>query len=229
MALEKARITPEGGQPIPVLFNPTQYSLDSSNQIAEIPIPGLGTPILQYVRGNTRALAVELFFDTYEQQTDVRDHTDQVYGLLEVDSDTHAPPICTFTWGDFNLRCLVERIGGRFTLFLSDGTPVRATLNVSLKEFVDVAVEVRRNPIQSADHQKIVTVTRGDTLSSIAADQYGDPALWRPIATANGIDNPRRLEGGQVLAIPALPRSVRPGTAANPVRRSRAAEVNGGR
>ena len=48
--------------------------------------------------------------------------------------------------GDFNLRCLVERIGGRFTLFLSDGTPVRATLNVSLKEFVDVAVEVGATP-----------------------------------------------------------------------------------
>ena len=205
MALEKARITPDGGLPIPVLFNPTQYTLDHSNQIAEIPIPGLGAPILQYVRGNTRTLAMELFFDTYEQQADVRDYTNRIYGLLEADPSTHAPPICTFTWGDFSLRCLVDRVGGRFTLFLPDGTPVRSTLNVLLKEFVDLSVEVRRNPTESADHAKTVTVRRGDTLSSIAAGQYGSPALWRPIAEANGIDNPRRLEPGRILVIPALP------------------------
>ena len=204
MALEKAVITPSGGQPIPVLFNPTQYSLDKSNQIAEIGIPGLGAPILQYVRGNTRTLSMELFFDTYEQQTDVREHTNRIYELLAIDSDTHVPPVCTFTWGKFNFECVLDRVGGRFTLFLSDGTPVRATLSVTLKEFIDVTVEVRANPTQSADHTKTSTVKRGDTLSSIAAAEYGDPAAWRPIAKANGIDNPRVLEPGRALVIPPL-------------------------
>ncbi|KOU08794.1 hypothetical protein ADK86_03275 [Streptomyces sp. NRRL F-5755] len=207
MALEKARITPDGGQPVPVLFNPTQYTLDRSNQIAEIPVPGLGAPVLQFVCGNTATLGMELFFDTYEQQTDVREHTDRIYRLLEVDPETHAPPICTFSWGDVSLRCLIERVGGRFTLFLSDGTPVRSTLNILLKEFIEVSVEVRRNPTQSADQAKTVTVRLGDTLSGIAADQYGDPALWRPIARANRIDNPRSLEPGRVLAVPPLPPS----------------------
>lgn len=204
MALQKAVITPEGGEPIEVLFNPAQYSLDKSNQIAEIPIPGLGAPILQYVRGNTRTLSMELFFDTYEQQTDVREHTDRIYGLLAIDSDTHAPPVCTFRWGHFSFRCVVDRVGGRFTMFLTDGTPVRATLTVSFKEFIEVEVEVRENPTQSADHTKTTTVKRGDTISAIAAEQYRDPAKWRPIATANGIDNPRRLEPGRVLTIPPL-------------------------
>ena len=204
MALEKAVITPSGGRGIPVLFNPTQYGLDKSNQIAEIGIPGLGAPILQYVRGNTRTLSMELFFDTYEQQTDVREHTDRIYELLAIDADTHVPPVCTFTWGAFNFDCVLDRVGGRFTLFLSDGTPVRATLTVTLKEFIDVAIEVRANPTQSADHIKTGTVRRGDTLSSIAAAEYGDPAQWRPIAQANGIDNPRVLEPGRVLVIPPL-------------------------
>jgi len=47
-------------------------------------------------------------------------------------------------------------------------------------------------------------VRRGDTLNSIAARHYNDPCLWRPIATANGIHNPRRLTPGQVLRIPKL-------------------------
>jgi LysM repeat protein len=204
MALEKAFITPAGKPRIPVLFSPTQYSVDKSNQIAEIGIPGLSAPILQYVRGNTSTLSMELFLDTYEDQADVRDYTDEIYGLLDIDPSTHAPPICTFTWGQFNYQCVLDRVSGRFTLFLADGTPVRATLTVTFRQFVDVTVEVRRNPTQSADHTKTRTIRRGDTLSGIAAAEFGDPAQWRPIAAANHIDNPRRLQPGQVLVIPPL-------------------------
>jgi nucleoid-associated protein YgaU len=51
---------------------------------------------------------------------------------------------------------------------------------------------------------KTYTVKRGDTLSSIAAAEYGDPARWRPIATANRITDPLSLRPGLVLALPAL-------------------------
>ncbi len=51
---------------------------------------------------------------------------------------------------------------------------------------------------------KTHTVERGETLSAIAADEYRDPTLWRAIADANRIDNPRQLVAGQVLIIPAL-------------------------
>ena len=90
--------------------------------------------MLQYVGGDARALSMELFFDTYEQRTDVRRHTDRIYGLLAIEPSKHVPPICTFTWGRFSFRCVIERVSGRFTLFLDDGTPVRASLTVSLKD-----------------------------------------------------------------------------------------------
>ena len=35
-------------------------------------VPGLNAPPLQYVRGKSRALTMELFFDTYEAHEDVR-------------------------------------------------------------------------------------------------------------------------------------------------------------
>src|SRR5262245_9514368 len=142
MGLKKAFILRDKkvgkGEKIEFLFNPNQFSLDKGNQLAEIGIPGLGAPILQYVRGGPRTLTMEVFFDTFEKQTSVRDHTDQVYRLLEIDPETHAPPLCTFVWGQLYFRCVVERVGGRFTLFLANGTPVRATLSVTLKEYVDV-------------------------------------------------------------------------------------------
>jgi hypothetical protein len=204
MALAKAQLVPEDRPPIPVLFNPTRYGLDKGNVVAEVGIPGLSAPILQYVHGNSRTLTMELFFDTYEAGEDVREHTDAVYGLLGIEAATHVPPICRFVWGDFIFPCVVERVNGSFTLFLADGTPVRATLTVTLKEYVEVGVLVRSPPTESSDHAKTRVVRRGETLSAVAAHEYGDPALWRPIAEANKIDNPRTLEAGRLLAIPAL-------------------------
>jgi LysM repeat protein len=204
MALAKAKITPKGEEPIPVLFNPTQYTLNQDNTLVEPPVPGLAAPVPQYVRGNGRTLQMELFFDTYEQRGDVRRYTDRIYGLLNIRGPLHRPPICTFTWGSFSFTCVVESVGGNFTLFLPDGTPARAKLSVSFKEFVEVETLVRTPPTESADHAKTYLVRRGDTLSSIAAAEYGDPALWRPIAQANRMANPRLLPPGTRLSIPAL-------------------------
>jgi len=205
MELAKASIVPEGqGIIIFVLFNPTQYTVEKSNQIAEIAIPGLESPILQYVNGNTRKLSMELYFDTYEEQIDVRAYTDQIYGLLNIQPSTHVAPICDISWGSFSFRGVLDSASGKFTLFLADGTPVRATLNVSFKEYIDVDVLVREQPTQSADHRKARVVQAGDRLNNIADDEYGDPSNWRPIADANDLDDPRQLDPGRLLVIPAL-------------------------
>ena len=44
----------------------------------------------------------------------------------------------------------------------------------------------------------------GDTLPSIAYEQYGDPTVWRAIADANGIENPLKLRRGHALSLPKL-------------------------
>jgi hypothetical protein len=197
-------IEPEGKAAFRVLFNPSQYSIDKSNQIAEAAIPGLEAPILQYVHGGTRTLSMELFFDTYEERTDVRAHTDKVYGLLKIDPSTHAPPICRVNWGNFAFRGVLDKVSGRFTLFQANGTPVRATLSVTFKEYIDVDVLIKEHPTESADHAKTRVVKSGDRIDIIANDEYGDPANWRPIAEANNLDDPSQLQPGARLVIPPL-------------------------
>lgn len=197
-------VTPEGQSSFSALFNPTEYTLAKANQLAEAAIPGLQAPILQYVHGNTRTLDMDLYFDTYEEGTDVRAATDKVYQLLLIDPSTHAPPICDIAWGTFQFRAVVDHVSGKFTLFLSDGTPVRATLSVTFKEFIDVDALVQVQPTQSADHRKTRVVKSGDRIDNIANEEYGDPGMWRPIAEANNMDNPDELTPGQMLIIPAL-------------------------
>ena len=83
-------------------YNPTEYTLNKGAQLAEIAIPGLDSPILQFVRGQTETLSLDLFFDTTEagmgdSAVSVTTVTDQFYQLVKIDGTTHAPPICFFS------------------------------------------------------------------------------------------------------------------------------------
>ena len=98
---------------------------------------------------------------------------------------------------------MLTSLAQRFNLFLEDGTPVRATVSCSFLESVP-AGRVRARELHSADVTKTRQVRRGDTLQSLAAEEYNDPRLWRAIATANSIVNPRHLPPGTVLTIPKL-------------------------
>lgn len=205
MALEKAKlINTVTGEEVTVLFNPTEYAVEKGNQFAEVQIPGLAAPLLQFSRGNARVLTMDLFLDTTEPGTDVREHVRRITGLLDIDATTHAPPVCEFVWGGGDtFRGVVERANQRFTMFLADGTPVRATVGVSIKEF-KTELTARETPLQSPDRTKVRTVKQGDSLWGLAAREYGDPAEWRHIARASGIANPRLLTPGADVVLPPI-------------------------
>jgi nucleoid-associated protein YgaU len=201
VSLEKATIIRRRtNERITVMFNPAEYSFDVGNNFAEIGIPGLRTPPVQYVRGNARALKMELFFDTFESGADVRGNTQQITALLDPETNTQAPPILLFNWGGFSLQCVLETVSQRFTMFAEDGTPVRATLNVSFKEYERVDVEIRSGFFIAPP--TLYNIAKGDTVSKVAEVVTGDPTSWREIAAANDIDNPRVLAAGTRLVVP---------------------------
>jgi hypothetical protein len=195
---------PVSGAEIPVAFKPTDYSLNRSVTYGSQSLPGNRTPVTQFVSGEADTLTMELFFDTFETGTDVREQTDRIDDLLAVDAELHAPPICRFVWGSLNFRSVVESANKSFTMFLDDGTPVRARVDVTFREYAPPGDEQAARPRQSADRTKRWRVTEGDTLWSIAASEYGDPTKWRVVATANGIENPRTLAIGAELTLPPL-------------------------
>jgi LysM repeat protein len=208
MALQKAAIMVTRGnkqtERIDVLFNPTEYTIETSNEFSWDTVPGLSQPIAYFISGNVPSLTMDLFFDSYEKGTDVRTHTQKVAKLLDVDKDLHAPPLCKFVWGSLQFKGVVEQVTQKYTMFLDSGIPVRATLTVTFKAVASVKEQYQNIPRQSADRTKQKTVKQGDALWRIAAEEYEDPGLWREIAKANRIDDPTRLEPGSVLKIPRL-------------------------
>jgi LysM repeat protein len=195
-----------------VLFNPTEYTFEDASKWQEHGTAGW-KPELQYVGGDRRKLSMELFYDTYEQKTDVRLYTGKLATLLVVSvdsSDGKRPPKLELSWGQkegdtgFPFVCVLESLKQQFTLFTAEGMPVRAKCSVSFKEFVLPKEEQQREPRRQSYPEKTYTVREGDTLSGIAAALWKDPTKWRKLAQANGIRNPRILRAGQSLLVPAI-------------------------
>lgn len=217
MALEKALITnTDTGENVEVLFNPEEYTVNKDNNFAQMAVPGLRSPLLQFVHGNLQTLEMELLVDSYETHQsggrtvaqagqDVRELTTKVSGLLDINQDTHAPPVLLFTWGSLSFTCVLARCSQKFIRFRPDGIPVRAKLQVTFNEFTNADTEAKEIKRQTADYSKTYLVHQGETLSQIAAKLYRDAALWRPIALRNQIENPRDLATGMRLLIPRLP------------------------
>ena len=159
---------------------------------------------------------MELFFDTTidplekeirkgESVRDVTDYTKQIYQLVKIQPETHAPPRVTFVWGEkLKFKAIVASVQQRFSLFSSKGVPLRATVSVTFREYKTLEEQLKELNLQSPDHSKRRVVQQGDTLSGIAAAEYDDPSLWRAIAEKNRIFNPRKLVPGTMLIIPPL-------------------------
>ncbi|HLN63073.1 MAG TPA: LysM peptidoglycan-binding domain-containing protein [Symbiobacteriaceae bacterium] len=205
--VSRSQMPPE--QQFEVLYNPTEYSIDTDNQISETAIPGLGAPVMQFVHGRGRTLTMQLFIDTTEPQmmagtlvNDASEAVAKITDLLAIKSATKAPPLCRVDWGTLHFVGVLLSAKVRYLLFNYKGKPLRATVDVTLREYQPINVQLKQTSGASPEQTKTRTIKQGETLSQIAAQEYGDASQWRQIAQANGIDDPRKVPAGKSLIIP---------------------------
>lgn len=204
----------KGGPPIACMFNPKEYTFAKQNSWNKANKTGENVSDLKFSSGGSTKLTLQLFFDTYADKKDVRkEHTSAIWELMMVDESLRdfaprngkgRPPMVRFQWGNtWSFDAVITSISQKFTLFLADGKPVRATLDVSFEQIKDEKLYPRQNPTSGGvGGERAWTVRDGDTLAWIAYDQYGDASQWRRIADANRLNRVRRLTPGLVLVIP---------------------------
>ncbi|QZY54474.1 CIS tube protein [Crassaminicella profunda] len=213
MALKKAVIHVHTQPPkkIEVLFNPSEYNLQRSNNYALIKPTGVDSPILQFINGEEETLNLELFFDTYTEfkfdkfKKDVRkEYTNKVFDLMKVNKKLHAPPICTFQWGSLKFKGVVKEVKQTILMFTDEGKPVRAKLDVTFLKYEKLGQQQRNTPRESPDRTKSRVLNQGQHLWMLANEEYDDPRMWRKIAKENNLLNPRKIKTGQVVKVPAI-------------------------
>jgi hypothetical protein len=198
---------------IKCMFNPKEYAIQKQNSWNPAKSKGANFGPLEFEKGAPATLQLSLFFDTYEQGTDVRStYTDALWKLMLVDekllnkkSKKGRPPKVRFQWGNaWGFEAVITSMTQRFTLFLYDGTPVRATVDVSFTQVKDDLFYPPQNPTSGGvGGGRVWAVRDGDTLAWIAYQEYGDSNQWRQIADANHLTQVRTLRPGMMLEIPS--------------------------
>jgi LysM repeat protein len=214
--MTKARLEEDsGGKKLTFQFNPSEYSIKKSGNW-QTPKRSMGTKAggkPNYLGSNPQTVSLQIFFDGWE--SDHEDVVKDIDQLLDwctpssgsMNDEKPQPPVLHFVWGGnqhlTDRKFYLESVTAKYTMFKSNGTPVRATADISLKEVPDDPKGT--NPTSGSIHaRRTHVISEGDTLQSIAQQEYGKPALWRGLAAFNGIDDPMRLASGDRLLLPTL-------------------------
>jgi hypothetical protein len=209
--LERAKINvldgPDANTAIDVCFNPKDYTLDKSvtydqsKSFSDAPEPEFKAPV-------PMTLSVTLQFDSYEERVSVRDKWVRriekltMMGVVELkknatkdDKKNARPPMILFVWGRFSFKGVVTKLTQKYTMFLSDGTPVRAECDLTIQNVSSRDVDTGTSLTASSGSTRSVSVGPNDRIDLIAAKELGDAGRWAEIAAFNDIIDPGNIAG----------------------------------
>jgi hypothetical protein len=222
-----------------VQFNPESMKVSFANQIATPSGSGdqNGPQARQFVGGGTTKLSVTLYFDVTSELPpdlpevdDVRKLTQRVAYFITPAGDPannpkkFIPPSVRFVWGTFQFDGIMESLEESLELFSFEGRPLRANVSIGLTQQKITAFQFNDVPSppaatlqggQPAGTRPMKEAPAGSSLQSMVANQpgLGPGADWQSVALANGIENPRLLQPGQLINLspPSLSASVQIG------------------
>jgi nucleoid-associated protein YgaU len=203
----------DGSAELKFRFNPKEYSIQKSATWSR--------PTNKSAKSSTKpefggvqpqSVSMELFFDDWEQSdANLLDDIKTLIGWLKPTADSinkkkPQPQILKFQWGSnqslSEFKGFLKSVSVKYTMFKSDGKPVRATANIALEEVPDEPKPT--NPTSgSPAGRRTYVLAAGDSLHSVAYAEYGDPTLWRALAIFNRIDDPLRVGPGVRLLLPS--------------------------
>lgn len=208
-----------GGRSAKVQFNPETLKVSFANQVAQGEGAGdqKGTAARQFVGAGTTKLALQLWFDVTAPLPEGEPTVDDVRKLTQKiayfitprpdkkDKKKLVPPGVRFLWGSFQFDGIMEGMEESLEFFSGEGRPLRASVSLTLTqqkitEFAFRTLNAASPPpgATAAGTQPRTAAPQGATLQGMAANEgRGDD--WRSIATANDIENPRRLQPGQLI------------------------------
>jgi hypothetical protein len=200
------------GTSVDCMFNPFEYTISKTNTFTEQARNQGDTPQAEFSKAGAQTLRLNLVFDTFEAGTDVSQETRKLWKFMQTKEQSGnnqdekiSPPQVAFEWGVFKFCAFITNMTQRFTLFKHDGMPLRAKVDVTFTQYVDVEdyQAVPQNPTSGGGPiERVWRVVAGDRLDTIAAAVYRDATKWTLIAERNKITDPLRLKPGDLLKIP---------------------------
>jgi len=201
--------------PFTVWINPASYSRKTSIRYNDRQAQGSPGPSPEFNRIADEDVSFELIFDATgvipppgnkkSYSNGVADGIKQFTTLTAtVNGAIHSPNYLILAWAQLQFQCVLVSMSTNYTLFMPDGTPLRAKVAVTFKSYASEAALAKGAYKQSPDVTHLVTVEAGDTLPLLCHRIYGDSRYYAKVAAFNGLSNFRGLPPGTQLLFPPL-------------------------
>lgn len=193
------------------LYNPEKFTVDkTANWLQKPEKTAKQGAKAEFTGGTGRSMSVDIFLDAGdENKYNLAKDIELLFKCCgptdkSIQQNAPSPPFVTLGWGknkEFRFDAVVESVSVEYKMFTPEGLPLRAVAKLKLKEIPKE--QAGQNPTSGALAAfRTHTVIDGDSLASIAYNEYGDPSLWRAVAETNDVDDPLRLRAGTTLLLP---------------------------
>ena len=189
------------------MFNPEKYSITSqTNYNADRVQGGLGEE-LRYNRTEARTFTFDFLVDGTGASGEKREVLADIIlfratcGFL---GEIHQPAYLIINWGTLLIRCKLTSLTIDYTLFRSDGTPLRATLKATFTEYTTPELQQLQAFLSSPDVTHVHTIEDKDRIDNLSNRIYFDSKYYMELARVNNLDQFRKLKEGDKLVFPPV-------------------------
>ena len=189
------------------MFNPETFSMDTTFNYCTEESPGSTSSPAKFRNIEPRSFSLELLVDGTGASGEKREVLADIalfeacvgyYGKI------HRPSYLVVSWGLFIYHCVLTSYTVNYKLFRPNGTPLRAVITATFKEFKPKLLESLLNLKSSPDLTHYHRNSDGDQLFMISQDTYDTPQYNVQLAEFNELDTIRKLDRGDNLVMPPL-------------------------
>ena len=128
----------EGKAEPEVMLNPEEFTINKSVTWKKGSDVANDAPTLEFTAAEPEEFSCDLIFDGFETRENVYTKNVQpLESLLAVDPGLKRPPMVSVTFAPAGIpqfRGVISSVSTKYTMFLADGTPARATCSVKMKK-----------------------------------------------------------------------------------------------
>lgn len=189
--------------------NPVNYTRTYSITYDKKATPGAAATDVKFDTMPAQTVTFDLLFDATGviegSPTDLDAEIDAFRQIVyDYNGEIDSPYFLEIRWGKFSFRACLTGMTLTYTLFQSDGKPLRATAKLTFIEQMDPLTAKLRMGRSSPDLTHHVLVRAGDTLPALTYRMYGKASYYPEVARANQLVDFRNLQPGTLLSFPPL-------------------------
>ncbi|HEY9046127.1 MAG TPA: LysM peptidoglycan-binding domain-containing protein [Ohtaekwangia sp.] len=196
------------------LVNPENYSIDLKMEAKGGQGQGTSSKQVKFSFKQPEEFTFEFLFDNTgiidgkPLKDGIHEKLQELQDLVfKLDGKVHEPRHVHVIWGKLDFKGRVTGMTISYKLFKADGTPIRASVKVTIKKSIPEKEANAGDRKQSPDltHRRILK--QGESLPWLCDIIYGDPKYYIQVAKANRIANFRNIPVGTEIYFPPFTKS----------------------